>query len=235
MLFRSATQPPETTTKNNETQTSTADTTTEAVTEDDETTVGETTTADETTTEETTAEETTTEETTVEETTTEETSEESTQGTTEPEESTTQADEVEDPYANYEVDWNVSLINANKVWKYTIDSAPVKVGVMDSFVDYSHPDLNIGAENMKLLNGQSASEFYKFFEETYADHNCYGAECEICAYLNHGTHVSGIIGSKVNNEMGSDGICNNCNILFANQWTYSYEKDRKSTRLNSSH
>ena len=209
-----ATQPPETTTTDNENQTTTAgETTTETATQDDETTVGETTTADETTTEETT----------VEETTTEETSEESTQGTTEPEEPTTQAEEVEDPYANYEVDWNVSLINANKVWKYTIDSAPVKVGVMDSFVDYSHPDLNIGAENMKLLNGQSASEFYKFFEKTDADHNCYGAQCEICAYLNHGTHVSGIIGSKVNNEMGADGICNNCNILFANEWTYSYE------------
>ena len=76
---------------------------------------------------------------------------------------------------------------------------------------------------MKLFEGQSAAEFYTFFETVKEEHSCYGAYCEFCSYLNHGTHVSGIIGATVNNGNTVDGVCNNCDIMFANQWTYEYE------------
>ena len=229
------TTPAPTTTPADSATTTPASTTTPA---DDETTTpsdDETTTSDEETTvdeETTTSDEVTTvdEETTDEETTEEVTPEDRTTGAIrEPETTTTEEDieeDIEDPYQGHDYDWNLEVINAPKAWKFAMDTAPVKVGVLDSFADYKHSDLNMSADGMKLLNGQSASEFYDFFSNNKDTHwHNMWTSCDFCNYLNHGTHVIGTIGSTINNQNYSNGVCNNCDILFANQWTYEMNDD----------
>ena len=213
-------------TTSEENTTSGEDVTTEEDTtpEEDTTTEEDTTSEEDTTTEEdtTSEEDTTTEEDTTpeEDTTTEENTTSKKETTTEAE---TEEDEIEDPYAGHTYSWNLEVINAPEVWKYTKDAVPVKVGVMDSFADYKHKDLQMTSDNMKIFGGQTVDEFYKFFkdidEEGTWDNVFY-------SYLNHGTHVIGTIGAEINNDDDANGVSNNVDIYYANEWTYDYEGGR---------
>jgi type VII secretion-associated serine protease mycosin len=86
-------------------------------------------------------------------------------------------------FAKYQ--WNLPLIETLDGWSLSRGNATVKVAVIDTGVDLTHPDLKqrlIPGVNVIAL-GQSAM-----------DDN------------GHGTHVAGIIGASVNNRQGIAGI-----------------------------
>jgi len=76
----------------------------------------------------------------------------------------------------------------------TIGSSAVKVGVIDTGVNYNHPDLS---ENCKKSDG---ADFYNTDADAMDDGD-------------HGTHVAGIIGAKGNNGSGVSGVAWNCRII----------------------
>jgi subtilisin family serine protease len=87
------------------------------------------------------------------------------------------------------VQWGVERVNADLVWPENTGDV-IKVAVLDSGVDLSHPDL---LENLK--GGFSAVGYTR----SYKDDN------------GHGTHVAGII-AALDNEIGVVGVANGVDL-----------------------
>lgn len=88
--------------------------------------------------------------------------------------------------ANWSLQWNMPTIKANATWDITTGSNSVIVAVIDSGVDYNHPDL---ASNY-LPGGYD-----------WADN-----DTDPSAYDNHGTFCAGIIAAVTNNTIGVAGV-----------------------------
>jgi len=88
--------------------------------------------------------------------------------------------------------WNLSQISTPTGWNYSKGSNQVTIAVLDTGVNFSHPDLQ--ARVQKGLNADNANA---------------SAEDDV----GHGTHVTGIIGAQVDNNEGIAGISWYNNIL----------------------
>jgi len=84
-------------------------------------------------------------------------------------------------------------IKATSAWDYNKGSENVLVAVIDTGVDYTHPDL----KNKVISKGK---DFANNDDDAYDD-------------FYHGTHVSGIIAAETNNAEGVAGLAWNCKIL----------------------
>ncbi len=91
-----------------------------------------------------------------------------------------------DPYYRYQWALNSRVgISIDDAWEITKGSMSVKVAVIDTGVDSSHPDLKD-----RVVAG------YDFINRSPRVKDTHG----------HGTHVSGIIGARMNNKRGISGI-----------------------------
>ena len=101
-------------------------------------------------------------------------------------------------------------IDAPEAWDLHTGSSNIIVAVIDSGVDYTHPDL---AANMWVdANGCYGYDFYNDDNNPMDD---YG----------HGTHCAGIIGAVGNNSQGVTGVCWNVKIMAlkaADSYGYVY-------------
>ena len=86
--------------------------------------------------------------------------------------------------------WAVDSINLSEAWEITTGNDEITVGIIDSGVDYNHPELS------EIITSQVN------FVETEGVKDANG----------HGTHVAGIIGAAPNNETGVVGVNWNVNI-----------------------
>lgn len=96
--------------------------------------------------------------------------------------------------------WGTQKIEAPLAWNYTIGSARVSVGVIDTGIDYNHPDIRRNmwvSPNRWLVNGW----------------NFAGDDCNPMDIDGHGTHVAGTIGAVGNNCIGITGICWNVRVV----------------------
>ena len=89
-------------------------------------------------------------------------------------------------------------ISAEAAWNVTTGSATVVVGVVDTGIDYNHPDLaaNIWA-NPGGIGGCAVG--------TYG-YNALNSTCDPLDDNDHGSHVSGTIGARGNNSVGIAGV-----------------------------
>lgn len=106
-------------------------------------------------------------------------------------------------------------INANEAWKIETGSSDILVAVIDTGVNWSHPDL---AEN--IFNNEAEINGKPGVDD---DGNGCIDDLHGCDFANndgdpmdvfgHGTHVSGTIGAKGNNGVGVTGVNWNVKIL----------------------
>lgn len=89
--------------------------------------------------------------------------------------------------------WAWARLQAYQAWDLTTGSASVRVAVVDTGVDNSHPDLPAVVAQYDFANGDPNAE----------DDN------------GHGTHVAGTIGASTNNGIGGAGSNWNVGILAA--------------------
>lgn len=102
-----------------------------------------------------------------------------------------------DPYFRFL--WNMEKIKSPFAWNFTTGSSDVVVGVIDSGIDYSHPDL---VNNLLVaLNEDNGNGWF-------SDLNSDGPMDE----TGHGTHVAGTIGAVGNNSIGVTGVCWNVKL-----------------------
>src|SRR5215212_1413102 len=93
-----------------------------------------------------------------------------------------------------------SDINAEAAWNVTTGSNSIVVGVVDTGVDYNHPDLsaNIWSNPGGKGNALCAAGTHGY--------NAITKTCNPMDDNNHGTHVAGTIGAVGNNATGVAGI-----------------------------
>ena len=122
----------------------------------------------------------------------------------------------DDPFFSYQ--WNLENtgqdggtpgvdIRAQDAWDVTTGSAEVVVGILDSGVDYDHPDLaaNIWT-NAAECDGDGTDDDGNGFAD-----DCHGIDARAWRgdprdEDGHGTHVAGIIGAVGNNGLGLAGV-----------------------------
>ena len=89
---------------------------------------------------------------------------------------------------NQVIPWGVSSVNATSVFTKEVYGSGVKIGILDTGIDYLHEDLNVSG-GISFVEG--SPDFY--------DDN------------GHGTHVAGIIGA-LNNSIGVAGVAPKANL-----------------------
>lgn len=88
--------------------------------------------------------------------------------------------------------WWLSKVKANQAWDLSSGSEKVKVAVIDTGVDLSHPDLQ-----SNLVGGRN------FIDTSLPPDDDFG----------HGTHVAGIVAAAANNGLGSAGLAFRCKVI----------------------
>jgi len=88
-------------------------------------------------------------------------------------------------------------IKAEPAWAVTAGSASVVVGVVDTGVDYTHPDLAANIWSNTGIGGCPAGTH---------GYNAITRTCDPADDNGHGTHVSGTIGAVGNNTIGVVGV-----------------------------
>jgi subtilisin family serine protease len=92
--------------------------------------------------------------------------------------------EPNDP--SWNLQWSLRKIEADWAWNATVGSSDVLVAIIDSGIDYNHPDLAanyVGLGHDWINNDEDPMDDY-----------------------NHGTKVAGIIAAQINNEVGIAGL-----------------------------
>ncbi|MCX8006599.1 MAG: S8 family serine peptidase [Coriobacteriia bacterium] len=90
--------------------------------------------------------------------------------------------------------WALTMTGVPQAWDLTRGSGTVRVAVIDSGVDVSHPDL---ARNLDLVNDWDFVRNDGTADEEYP----------------HGTHVAGIVGAVANNGQGIAGVAPGVKVL----------------------
>ncbi|MEO8209490.1 MAG: S8 family serine peptidase [bacterium] len=91
-----------------------------------------------------------------------------------------------------------SDIDANLAWDFTTGSSSVKIGIVDTGIDSTHPDFNVTGH---LMTGYDAV------------YNKYGVPKDSGIYGGHGTCTAGLAGARINNGVGIAGVAPGCKLM----------------------
>lgn len=111
--------------------------------------------------------------------------------------------------------WGMEKINAPAAWNTNRGSSEVVVAVIDSGIDYNHPDLQGNLwTNAAELNGKSGvDDDGNGVVDDIHGYNAINGSGSPFDDDSHGTHVAGIIGAVGNNGVGVTGVSWNVRIM----------------------
>src|SRR5919199_2970716 len=109
--------------------------------------------------------------------------------------------------------WGLDMINAPEVWAQGYTGQGVVVAVVDSGVDYTHPDLdgNIWV-NSDEIAGDGVDNDNNGFVDDVRGWDFLANDNSPMDEVGHGTHVAGIIAAE-NNGIGVTGVAYNATIM----------------------
>lgn len=99
-------------------------------------------------------------------------------------------------------------ISATAAWNTHTGSGSVVVAVIDSGIDYTHPDLSANIySNPGEVAGNSTDNDHNGYANDVRGWDFVNNDADPMDDTNHGTHVAGIIGARGNNGAGGSGVC----------------------------
>lgn len=103
---------------------------------------------------------------------------------------------------------------ASKAWDINTDCTAITVAVIDTGVDYNHPDLaaNIWS-NTAEIPGNGVDDDANGFIDDVRGWDFVQGDNDPMDFAHHGTHVAGTIGASGNNGTGGTGVCWNATIM----------------------
>ncbi|MCB0430706.1 MAG: S8 family serine peptidase [Flavobacteriales bacterium] len=116
------------------------------------------------------------------------------------------------------IEWGISMINADEVWKLGFKGQGVIIGGADAGVDWDHPAL---IDHYRGWNGSSANHDYNWFDavkNSPGSPSCGYNSPEPCGDGSHGTHTIGTI-------CGDDGAGNQIGVAPEAKWIAARNMD----------
>lgn len=98
-------------------------------------------------------------------------------------------------------------INAEKMWQISTGSKDVVIGIIDTGVDYNHPDLQANLwRNPGEIPGNGRDDDGNGYSDDIYGLNAIKNNGDPFDDNMHGTHVAGTIGAATNNDVGVAGV-----------------------------
>ena len=105
-------------------------------------------------------------------------------------------------------------INAIKAWEITKGSRAIKIAVIDTGVDYNHPDLKSNMWiNTKEIPGNGIDDDGNGYIDDVYGYDFANSDSDPMDGSGHGTHCSGTIGAIHNNQTGVSGVMADVSIM----------------------
>jgi len=115
--------------------------------------------------------------------------------------------QVEPNDARYSEMYDLNIIGAPTAWDTTTGSSLVKVAVVDTGIDYTHPELSGNmAVNTNEIPGNGVDDDGNGYVDDYYGYDFSDNDGDPLDENSHGSHVSGTIGATGNNGSGTTGI-----------------------------
>jgi len=110
---------------------------------------------------------------------------------------------------------NDADIDATEAWEITTGNTSIIIAVIDSGIDYNHPDLrdNIWINEVELNGVDGEDDDNNGYIDDVRGWNFADDNNNPMDSNSHGTHVAGIIGAEGNNATGISGVCRNIKIM----------------------
>ena len=138
----------------------------------------------------------------------------------------TQASEIIPNDPRFEEQWNLSLIDMPGAWAIEKGNPEVIIAVVDTGFDYTHEDLasqtwinvdeipnnGIDDDNNGYIDDVHGWDFSQM-PSSDGNENSQNGDNDPIDESGHGTHVAGIIGAAVDNDVGIAGIAWNCKLM----------------------
>lgn len=114
----------------------------------------------------------------------------------------------------FPLQWDKPQIHAPDAWDIETGSASVIVGVIDTGVDHTHPDLapNIWTNPGEVPGNGIDDDGNGYIDDTRG-WDFYSADNDPMDVYDHGTLTAGTVGAKGNNAIGITGVCWDVSLL----------------------
>ena len=114
----------------------------------------------------------------------------------------------------YSSQWGLTKIQADKAWDITTGKQDIIIAVIDTGVDYNHPDLAANIwKNSREVPNNSIDDDRNGYVDDYYGYDFFNKRANPMDDNGHGTHVAGIIGAIGNNGIGIVGVNWNVKIM----------------------